>query len=184
MTNLALAMPASILTLPKKGTRICPQRVRIVSCMLRRLMDCRNEEVLKVELGKVPGPKAMINDNGRELECPKHTSKIAKPIHSPATFVCKVFALPPSSFVPLSSRTPAHIHTSHACTVGPTCMRNRFTAIYEDDELDGADDLTAMPKELSMEKESINASQPKFEPPSRFSFTPMHLSCLFSIVNI
>jgi len=151
---------------------------------LKKLLARRKQEVVQTESVEVPAAQATIDDNGRELERPKRTSKIAKPVRSPATFARKVFALPPSSFVPLSGRTPAHVHTSRACTVGPTRTRNRFTAIYEDDEPDGADDLTAMPEELSMEKESINASQPKFEPPSGFSFAPMRLSCLFSIVNI
>ncbi len=151
---------------------------------LKKLLARRKQEVVQTESVEVPAAQAMIDDNGRELERPKRTSKIAEPVRSPATFARKVSAPPPSSFVPLSGRTPAHVRTSRARTVGPTRTRNRFTAAYEDDEPDGADDLTAMPEEPSMEKESINASQPKFEPPSGFSFAPVRLSCLFSIVNI
>jgi hypothetical protein len=73
------------------------------------------------------------------------TSKIAEPVCSPATFARKVSAPPPSSFVSITGRKPAHSHTSRARTVGPTRTRNRFTAAYKDDEPDSADDLTSMP---------------------------------------
>jgi len=149
---------------------------------LKKLLARRKQEVMEAESVEDPDAQAMIDDNERELECPKHTSKIAEPVRSPATFARKVSAPPPSSFVPWTSRKPAQGRTSRARTVGPTRTRNRFTAAYEDDEPDGADDSTVMPEEPSIE-ESISASLPKFEPPSGFSFTPVRLSHLFLIVN-
>jgi nucleoporin NUP1 len=151
---------------------------------LKKLLARRKQEVIEADVEDVDA-QAMIDDNERELERPKRTSKIAEPVRSPATFARKVSAPPPSSFVSMTGRKPAHGRTGRARTVGPTRTRNRFTAAYEDDEPDGADDLTTMPEESSKEKESINAcaSLPKFEPPSGFSFAPVRLSSLFSIAN-
>jgi nucleoporin NUP1 len=148
---------------------------------LKKLLARRKQEVIEAESVEDPDVQAMIDDNERELERPKRTSKIAEPVRSPATFARKVSAPPPSSFVPMTGRKPAHGRTGRARTVGPTRTRNRFTAAYEDDEPDGADDLTTMPEEPSKEKESISSSLPKFEPPSGFSFAPVRLFCLFSI---
>lgn len=138
---------------------------------LKKLLARRKQEVIEAESVEDPDAQAMIDDNERELERPKRTSKIAEPVRSPATFARKVSA-PPSSFVSMTGRKLAHSRTSRARTVGPTRTRNRFTAAYEDDEPDGADDLTTMPEEPSKEKESVSASLPKFEPPSGFSFAP------------
>jgi nucleoporin NUP1 len=150
---------------------------------LKKLLARRKQEVIEAESVEDPDAQAMIDDNERELERPKHTSKIAEPIRSPATFARKVSAPPPPSFVPMTGRKPAHGRTSRARTVGPTRTRNRFTAAYEDEEQEGADDLTTLPEEPSKEQESISASLPKFEPPSGFSFAPVRLSCVFSISN-
>jgi nucleoporin NUP1 len=150
---------------------------------LKKLLARRKQEVIEAESVEDPDAEAMIDDNERELERPKRTSKIPEPVRSPATFARKVSAPPPSSFVSMTGRKPAHGRTSRARTVGPTRTRNRFTAAYEDDEPDGADDLTTMPEEPSKETESVSASLPKFEPPSGFSFAPVRLSCLFSIAN-
>ena len=121
----------------------------------------------------------MVDDNEPEPELPKRTSKIAEPVRTPATFARKVSAPPPSSLVPLTGRKPPQFRSSRARTVGPTRTRNRFTAAYEDDELDGGDDLAAVPEEPPKEKENISANLPKFEAPSGFSFAPVRLSCLF-----
>jgi nucleoporin NUP1 len=149
---------------------------------LKKLLARRKQEVIEAESVEDPDAQAMIDDNERELERPKRTSKIAEPVRSPATFARKVSA-PPSSFVSMTGRKLAHSRTSRARTVGPTRTRNRFTAAYEDDEPDGADDLTTMPEEPSKEKESVSASLPKFEPPSGFSFAPVRISSLFSLAN-
>jgi hypothetical protein len=125
--------------------------------------------------------KPIVDDNEPEPELPKRTSKIAKPARSPATFARKVSTSPPSSFVSPTGRKTAH--TSRACTVGPTHTRNRFTAAYEDDELDGTGDLAAMPEEPPKE-ESISASLPKFELPSGFSFAPVSFSSTFAGVDL
>jgi nucleoporin NUP1 len=150
---------------------------------LKKLLARRKQEVIEAESVEYPDAQAMVDDNERELERPKRTSKIAEPVRSPATFARKVSAPPPSSFVSMTGRKPAHGRTSRARTVGPTRTRNRFTAAYEDDEPDGADDLTTMPEEPSKENESVSASLPKFEPPSGFSFAPVRISCLFSLAN-
>lgn len=147
---------------------------------LKKLLARRKQEVIEAEFEGDPDVQAMIDDNERELERPKRTSKIAEPVRSPASFARKVSAPPPSSFVSMTGRKPAHGRSSRARTVGPTRTRNRFTAAYEDDDLDGADDLTTMPEEPSKEKASVSASLPKFEPPSGFSFAPVRLSCPFS----
>jgi nucleoporin NUP1 len=143
---------------------------------LKKLLARRKQEVIEAESVEDPDTQAMVDDNERELERPKRTSKIAEPVRSPATFARKVSA-PPPSFVSMTGRKPAH---GRARTVGPTRTRNRFTAAFEDDEPDGADDLITMPEEPSKEKESVSASLPKFEPPSGFSFAPVRISCLFS----
>lgn len=150
---------------------------------LKKLLARRKQEVIEAEFVEDPDVQTMGDDNERELEHPKRTSKIAEPVRSPATFARKVSAPPPSSFVSMTGRKPVHGRTSRARTVGPTRTRNRFTAAYEDDEQDGADDLTTMPEELSRESESVSVSLPKFEPPSGFSFAPVRLSCLFSVSN-
>jgi hypothetical protein len=106
----------------------------------------RKQEVTEAESVEDADAQAMINDNERELERPKCPSKIAEPVRSPATFARKVSAPAPSSFVSMNGRKPAHGRTSRARTVGPTRTRNRFTAAYEDDEPDGADDLTLCPR--------------------------------------
>lgn len=139
---------------------------------LKKLLARRKQEVIEAESMDDPDVQAMIDDDERELERPKRTSRIAEPVRSPATFARKVSAPPPSSFVSMTGRKPAHGRTSRARTVGPTRTRNRFTAAYEDDEPDGADDLSTMPEEPSKEKESVSTSLPKFEPPSGFSFAP------------
>src|SRR5258708_1205339 len=72
---------------------------------LKKLLARRKQEVVQTESVEVPAPQAMIDDNGRELERPKRTSKIAEPVRSPAPFPRKESAPPPSSFVPLSGRT-------------------------------------------------------------------------------
>lgn len=149
---------------------------------LKKLLARRKQEVIESESVEGPDAQAMIDDNERELERPKRTSKIAEPVRSPATFARKVSAPPSSSFVSTAGRKPPQGRASRARTVGPTRTRNRFTAAYEDDEQDGADDLTTMPEELSKE-ECVSASLPKFDPPSGFSFAPVRLSCLFSIAN-
>jgi hypothetical protein len=134
--------------------------------------------VIEAESVEDPDAQLMIDNNECVLERPMHPSKIAEPVCSPTTFVRKVSAPLPSAFVSMTSQKPAHGRMSCAHTVGPTCTRNHFTVAYEDNELDGTDDLTTMPKEVVC----ISASLPKFEPPSRFSFAPC-ISCLFSIVN-
>jgi nucleoporin NUP1 len=145
---------------------------------LKKLLARRKQEVVEAVLVEDPDAQAMIDDDELGLEPPKRMSKITEPVRSPATFARKVSAPPPSSFVSVTGRKPAHGRTSRARTVGPTRTRNRFTAAYEDDEPDGADDLTTMPEEASKEWESIGASLPKFEPPSGFSFAPVRISCL------
>ena len=152
---------------------------------LKKLLARRKREAIEAESVESPDMQVMVEDNELEPEpeLPKRTSKIAEPVRSPATFARKVSA-PPPSFVSLNSRKPAHFRTSRARTVGPTRTRNRFTAAYEDDELDGADDLAAMPEEPPKEKESISASLPKFEPPSGFSFAPVRLSSAFDGVYL
>lgn len=143
---------------------------------LKKLLARRKQEVIEAEFVEDPDVQAMADDNECELERPKRTSKITEPVRSPATFARKVSAPPPSSFVSMTGRKPAHGRTSRARTVGPTRTRNRFTAAYEDDEQDGVDDMTTMPDEPLRERESISASLPKFEPPSGFSFAPVRLS--------
>jgi nucleoporin NUP1 len=150
---------------------------------LKKLLARRKQEVIEAESVEDADAQAMVDDNERELERPKRTSKIAEPVRSPAAFARKVSAPPPSSLVSMTGRKPAHGRTSRARTVGPTRTRNRFTAAYEDDEPDGAEDLTSMPDEPSKEKESISAGLPKFEPPRGFSFAPVRLYCLFSVAN-
>jgi nucleoporin NUP1 len=151
---------------------------------LKKLLARRKQEAIEAEFVEDPDAQAMVDDTEPEPELPKRTSKIAEPVRTPATFARKVSAPPPSSFVPLTGRKPAHFRTSRARTVGPTRTRNRFTAAYEDDELDGADDLAALPEEPPKENESISASLPKFEPPSGFSFAPVRPSCLFLMAGI
>ncbi|KAI0295504.1 hypothetical protein BC826DRAFT_280143 [Russula brevipes] len=141
---------------------------------LKKLLARRKQEVIEAEPVGDPDVQIVVDDDEREPEAPKRTSKIAEPVRSPATFARKVSAPPPSS-VPsfgVTGRKAAHLRTSRARTVGPTRTRNRFTAAYEDDELDGADDLATMPEEPLKEKESISASLPMFGPPSGFSFAP------------
>ncbi len=150
---------------------------------LKKLLARRKQEVIEAESVEDPDAQAMVDDSERELERPKRTSKIAEPVRSPATFARKVSAPPPSSFGPMTNRKPSHGRTSRARTVGPTRTRNRFTAAYEDDDLDGGDDLTTMPEEPSKKEKESSASLPKFEPPSGFSFAPVRLFCLFSIAN-
>ena len=147
---------------------------------LKKLLARRKQEAIEAESVEDPDAQAMIDDNERELERPKRPSKIAEPVRSPATFARKVSAPPPSSFGSMAGRKPTHGRTSRARTVGPTRTRNRFTAAYEDDDAEGADDLTTMPEEPLSERESVSASLPKFEPPSGFSFAPVRL---LSILN-
>jgi nucleoporin NUP1 len=148
---------------------------------LKKLLARRKQEAIEAEFVEAPDAQAMVDDNEPEPEpeLPKRMSKIAEPIRTPASFARKVSAPPPSSFVPLTSRNPSHLRTSRARTVGPTRTRNRFTAAYDDDEVDGADDLAAMPEEPPKERESISASLPKFEAPSGFSFAPVRLPAHF-----
>jgi nucleoporin NUP1 len=146
---------------------------------LKKLLARRKQEVIEAEPVGDPDVQIIVDDDEREPEAPKRTSKIAEPVRSPATFARKVSAPPPSS-VPsfgVTGRKAAHLRPSRARTVGPTRTRNRFTAAYEEDELDGADDLATMPEEPLKEKESISASLPMFGPPSGFSFAPVCLSC-------
>jgi nucleoporin NUP1 len=146
---------------------------------LKKLLARRKQEAIEAEFVEDPDAQAMVDDNEPEPEPPKRTSKIAEPVRTPATFARKVSAPPPSSLVPLTGRKPPQFRTSRARTVGPTRTRNRFTAAYEDDELDGGDDLAAVPEEPPKE-ESISANLPKFEPPSGFSFAPVRLLSLFT----
>jgi len=143
---------------------------------LKKLLARRKQEVIEAE-SEDADVQAM--DTGREPELPKRTSKISEPVRTPATFARKVSAPPPSSTpYGLTGRNPAHFRAGRARTVGPTRTRNRFTAAYEDDELDGGDDLTTIPDEPQEERNNANASLPKFEPPSGFSFAPVRLFCL------
>lgn len=144
---------------------------------LKKLLARRKQEAIEAEFVENPETQAMVDDNEPEPELPKRTSKIAEPVRSPATFARKVSA-PPPSFVSQAGRKPAQLRTGRARTVGPTRTRNRFTAAYEDDEVDGADDSAAMPEEPPKE-ESINMILPKFEPPSGFSFAPVRLVSVF-----
>lgn len=151
---------------------------------LKKLLARRKQEVMEAKSVEVSDAHIMVDDTEREPEFTKHTSKIAEPIRSPATFARKVSAPPPPSSIPsfgLAGRKSAHPRPNRARTVGPTRNRNRFTAAYEDDEADGADDLAAMPEEPPKEKDifSISSNLPKFEPPNGFSFAPVRLSCLF-----
>ena len=149
---------------------------------LKKLLARRKQEVVEAESVEDPDMQAIVGDTEHEPELSKHTSKITEPVRTPATFARKVSAPPPPSSVPsfgLTSRKPAHFRASRTSTVGPTRTRNRFTAAYEDDELDGAEDLAAMPEELPKERDSVSVGLPKFEPPSGFTFAPVRLSCPF-----
>lgn len=144
---------------------------------LKKLLARRKQEVIEAKSVEDPDAEAMADDTEREPEFIKHTSKIAEPVRSPATFARKVSAPPPPSSIPsfgLTGRKPAHLGPNRARTVGPTRTRNRFTAAYEDDEPDGADDLAVMPEEPPKGKDSISigSNLPKFEPPNGFSFAP------------
>jgi nucleoporin NUP1 len=149
---------------------------------LKKLLARRKQEAIEAEAVEDPDAHAMADDNEPGPEHTKRTSKITEPVRSPATFARKVSAPPPVSSVPsfgLTGRKAPHLRPTRARTVGPTRTRNRFTAAYEDDEPDGADDLAAMPEEPSMEKDGISSNLPKFEPPNGFSFAPVRISCPF-----
>jgi len=148
---------------------------------LKKLLARRKQEVVEAKSVDDPDAQAMADDTDREPELTKHTSKIAEPVRSPATFARKVSAPPPPSSIPtfgLIGRKSAHLRPNRARTVGPTRTRNRFTAAYEDDEQDGADDLAVIPDEPPNEKDSISISSnlPKFGPPNGFSFAPVRVS--------
>jgi nucleoporin NUP1 len=149
---------------------------------LKKLLARRKQEAMeKQESVEEPDPEAMIDDSELEPAPPKHTSKIAEPVRSPATFARKVSAPPPPtailSFGVVGGRNPPSFRTRHtqARTVGPTRTRNRFTAAYDDDEPDGIDDVSAVPEEPPKDKDTVSSNLPKFEPPSGFSFAPVSL---------
>jgi nucleoporin NUP1 len=149
---------------------------------LKKLLARRKQEVIEAEFVDDPDAHAMADDSERDPEPIKRTSKITEPVRSPATFARKVSAPPPISSVPsfgLTGRKPANFRPNRARTVGPTRTRNRFTAAYEDDEPDGADDLAVVPEDTPKEKDSISSNLPKFEPPNGFSFAPVRISWLF-----
>jgi hypothetical protein len=144
------------------------------------LLARRKQEVIEAKSVEDPDGQAMVDDSEREPEPIKRTSKITEPVRTPATFARKVSAPPPPSSVPafsLTARKPAHFRSNRTRTVGPTRTRNRFTAAYEDDEPDGADESTFIPEEPPMEKDNVSSNLPKFEPPSGFSFAPVRSSC-------
>jgi nucleoporin NUP1 len=148
---------------------------------LKKLLARRKQEVMeKPESPEDPDAQAMVDDSELEPAAPKHTSKIAEPVRTPATFARKVSAPPPPSTIPsfgvVGVRKPASFRAKHTQgrSVGPTRTRNRFTAAYEDDEPDCVDDVTTMPEEEFLkDKDGISTNLPKFEPPSGFSFAPV-----------
>jgi len=146
---------------------------------LKKLLARRKQEELDAEPTEDSAVQPMVDDSELEPMPPKRTSKIAEPVRAPAAFARKVSAPPSSvpSFGMVGGRKPTALRANriHAKTrtVGPTRTRNRFSAAYEDDELEDVDELAAVSEETPKDKEGINANLPKFEAPSGFSFAPV-----------